>query len=260
MNALAELFPDEDHRFHLTLRRGDVRAFFARTPSAPRILAERNHLLDTEEARHAALLPEGEPLRAMFARTMSEPPDVTVAELGRRLEPDFLLLGLDGAGTHRLLGGALCFPTGWSLTAQLGRPLEEIHDVVPKLNPTLASPIRQFLSRLKPGTSFLRANWGLSATDELNLHPELARPRLVLGLDLGRVWLRVEHQLVSGLTDDGGVLFGIRVECHPLQKVVRDPAVRRGLGRALRTMSEPVAAYKGLAGVRAELLRVIENV
>jgi hypothetical protein len=260
VNALAELFPDEDHRLHLALRRGDVRAFFASTPSAPRILAERNHLLDTEAARHAALLPEGEPLRAAFASLVGEHHDATVVQLGRRLEPDFLLLGLDGGGTHRLLGGALCFPTGWSLTAQLGRPLEAIHGVVPKLNATLGSPIQQFLSRLKPGTSCLRANWGLSATDELNLHPEVARPRLAPGLDVCQIWLRVEHQLLAGLTDDGGVLFGIRVECHQLRDVIRDPAVRRGLGRALRTMSEPVAAYKGLASVRAGLLRIIEEV
>lgn len=257
MNSLAELFPDEDHRFHLTLRRGDPAAFFAPSAAAESVLAERRHWLEAAPARHAALLDEGDPLRETFARLVGRPPLSSIGELGRSLEPDFLLLAPDNTGSHRLLGGALCFPTGWSLTASLGRTLESIHGVVPELNSALASPIRQLLARLKPGAGVLRANWGLAATPELNLHPELDRPRLSLPLDPARVWLRVEHQLLAGLDDRGGVLFGIRVECHPLQEAIADETVRRGLHRALATMSEPVAAYKGLAGVREGLLRLI---
>ncbi len=255
MNGLAELFPDEDHRFHLSLRRGDPLAFFAQTPTHAALVAERRHWLDTNPERHAAMMPEGEPMRVAFVRLLGETGTATVDELGRRLEPDFLFLAPDKCGVHRLLGGALCFPTGWALEAQLGRPLEAIHGVVPELNSTLAAPIQQFLSRLKPGTGFLRANWGLAATSELNLHPALNRQRLVLPLNLNRSWLRVERQLLAGLTENGGVLFAIRVECHPLGAVLADDHVRAGLHRALRTMSDAVAAYKGLAAVREELVR-----
>lgn len=259
MSALAELFPDEEHRFRLGLRRGDAAAFFAGTADGPRLLAERSHWLDTFPGRHAALRPEGEPLRAAFAALVGEPEDATVADLGRRLEPDFLLLAPAGSGEHVLLGGALCFPTGWALEAQVGRPLEAIHGVVPGLNDALAGAIRRFMAGLRPGGAFLRANWGLAATAELNLHPELSRPRLASPFDPSRVWLRVERQLLAGLTEDGGLLFGIRVECHPLEEAVGDPAVRTGLGRALRSMSAPVAAYKGIEPVRTALLRWLER-
>jgi hypothetical protein len=259
VNALAELFPDEEHRFRLALRRGDAAAFFARTAAAPHLLAERNHWLDTDPGRHAALRPEGESLRAAFAALAGEPADATVTDLGRWLEPDFLLLAPDPSGEHVLLGGALCFPTGWALTAQLGRPLEAIHGVVPGLNAALAGAIRRFMAGLRPGDAFLRANWGLAATAELNLHPELGRPRLAPPFDPARVWLRVEHQLLAGLTAEGGLLFGIRVECHPLEEAVGDPAVRTGLGRALQSMSAAVAAYKGIEPVRTELLRWLER-
>jgi len=255
VNGLAELFPDEDHRFHLSLRRGDPVAFFARTPAHAALIAERRHWLDTHPERHAAVLPEGVSLCGSFARLVGEPEGATVEELGRRWEPDFLFLSPGDSGVHRLRGGALCFPTGWALEAQLGRTLEAIHGVVPELNPALASPIQQFLSRLKPGTGFQRANWGLAATSELNLHPALNRPRLVLPLELNRVWLRIERQLLAGLTENGGVLFAIRVECHLLREALADDQVRAGLHRALRTMSDAVAAYKGLAEVREELVR-----
>lgn len=259
MNALAELFPGEEHRFRLALRRGDAAAFFARTADGPRLLAERNHWLDTNPGRHAALRPEGEPLRAAFAALVGEPAGATVTDLGRRLEPDFLLLAPDGSGEHVLLGGALCFPTGWALEAQLGRALEAIHGVVPGLNEALAGAIRRFLAELRPGTAFVRANWGLAATAELNLHPDVPRPRLAPPFDPSGVWLRVERQLLAGLTAEGGLLFGIRVECHPLEEAVGDPAVRTGLGRALRSMSAAVAAYKGIEPVRTELLRWLER-
>jgi hypothetical protein len=255
VKELAELFPDEDHRFHLGLRRGETAAFFAPTPSHAELIAERRHWLDTQPERHAALLSVGAPLCRGFARLLGEPDSATVGDLGRRWEPDFLLLAPDATGVHRLLGGALCFPTGWALEAQLGRPLAAIHGTVPELNPALAAPIQQFLNRLKPEIGFMRANWGLAATAELNLHPALNRPRLNLPVDLSRIWLRVERQLLAGLQCEGGVLFAIRVECHPLNVVLAEDRVRAGLHRALRTMSEPVAAYKGLAAVREELVR-----
>lgn len=258
MSAWAELFPDEDHRFHLALRRVGLREFFAATPDGPRLLAERRHWLEEAPGCHAALLPEGRALVATLAAALELEPGQTVAQLGLRLEPDFLLLAPGEDGRHRLLGGALCFPTGWSLTASLGRPLEAIHGVVPGLNASLASPIQRMLSQLKPGAGVGRANWGLAATPALNLHPDQPRPRLGEPLDLAQVWLRIEHQVLAALDTAGGVVFGIRVTCVPWAEVCADEAVRRGLHRALRTMPEPVLAYKGLLAVCPSLLRALE--
>jgi hypothetical protein len=54
------------------------------------------------------------------------------------------------------------------------------------------------------------------------------------------------------------VLFGIRVVVHPLQEVIRDGEARRGLRRALQTMPEPMAVYKGIAPARQALLRALD--
>ncbi len=184
----------------------------------------------------------------------------SVTSLGKSLEPDFLLLSRDEAGDFRLRGGALCFPTGWALEEKLGHTLDFIHGVVPGLNAALAPPIQQFLMRLKPGPAFLRANWGLAATDELNLHPArrhpAARSRPVA---LERLWLRVEHQALFALPRTGGIVFGIRVTLHRLDDVVRESAVAAGLARALASMPEALAAYKGLAEIRPELVRQLRE-
>lgn len=272
MIPLAELFPDADYRFHLTLRRAELRDFFRAQDGSGRVLAERRRWLESEPARYAALQPEADAPWREFEReaaawvgdaqtrgesTLDGP--ASVIAWGKRLEPDFLLLMPDDAGDFRLRGGALCFPTSWALEEKLGRTLDEIHAVVPGLNAALGPPIRQFLARLRPGPAYLRSNWGFAATPELNLHPSRPRPRLAPPLDPSRLWLRVEHQALALLPRSGGIVFAIRIALHPWQELREDPALRAGVRRALATMTDELAVYKGIAAVRAELLANLEE-
>lgn len=261
MTPLAELFPDGDYRFHLTLRRGEPAEFFKTRDGSGRILAERAKWLTENPARYAALLPEGEPLLAEVAelgeRDWGLPRVSSVHGLGVVLEPDILLLSPDAAGAFRLRGGALCFPTGWALEEKLGHTLDFIHGVVPGLNAALASPIHQFLAKLKPGVAFQRDNWGLVATDELNLHPARQLPAPALPVTLDRLWLRVEHQALVALPRTGGVLFGIRIALHRLDQVALDPAARAGLRRGLASMPAEVAVYKRLDAVREAVVALL---
>ncbi len=258
MSALAELFPDGDYRFHLTLRRGEPREFFTPRDPTGKILAERARSLTEAPDRHVAWTPEGQPLLAEFAGMITEwkiaPGAAKIAALGAGLEPDFLLLSPDETGAFRLRGGALCFPTGWALEEKIGHPIDFIHGVVPGLNPALASPIGQFLARIKPGPAFLRDNWGLAATDELNLHPScrIAPPALPLALD--RLWLRVEHQALFALPSACGIVFAIRIALHRLDEVARDRGAAAGLRRALESMPAALAEYKHLTPIRATLI------
>ena len=261
MTTLAELFPDGDYRFHLTLRRSEPGEFFGARDPFGRLLAERAKWLAENPVRHAALLPEGEALLAelteLAGREWGIPRTTTVHGLGAVLEPDFLLLSPDAAGAFRLRGGALCFPTGWALGEKLGHTLDFIHGVVPGLNTALASPIQQFLARLKPGVAFQRDNWGLVATDELNLHPARKVPAPALPVALDRLWLRVEHQALVALPRTGGVLFGIRIALHRLDQVALDAAASAGLRRALASMPADVAAYKRIDAVRGAIVALL---
>lgn len=254
--TLADLFPEGDFRLHLTLRRGEPRDFFA--PSAPpaAVLAERARWLQQEPSRYATLTAEGRPLLREFAAMMSGwgmGAVVDALDLGRAFDCDVLLLSREGAGDFRLRGGALCFPTGWALEEKLGLTLDEIHGVVPGLNPALGASIRQFLGRLKPGVAYFRDNWGLAATDELNLHPARAIPPPDLEVRLDQLWLRVEHQALVALPATGGIVFGIRIALHRLDDVAKTAAVG-GLRHALATMPAELAAYKRLDRIRAEVV------
>jgi len=256
---LSELFPERDYRFHLTLRQGDLGAFFGRPD--PIVLAERRRWLSEDPARYVVGGADAAPLvteaRALLGPApMDAGGDVTaqLIALGGAVEPDLVLLAPDAAGEYRLRAGAVCFPSSWAVTEKYGRTLDDIHGVVPGLNPALAPAIGQFLRKLRPGVPYERANWGLAATPELNLHPALARPRLGGTLDVAQTWLRVEEQLLAAMPVTGGILFGIKIILVPLARLLDDPALRAGLRRALVTMPDELAAYKGLAPVRAALI------
>jgi len=74
---------------------------------------------------------------------------------------------------------------------------------------------------------------------------------------LDEVWLRVEDQALVALTENNGVLFGIRLTTHPLREVIQHPEAKAGLSRALRTMPPAVMEYKGLSAARESLITML---
>ncbi len=268
-SSLASLFPDEDFRFHLTLKRGDARDFFLEREMTGAVLRERAHWLAENPSRYAGLLSEGEPVIAEFAALVrswnaasisdAACPREQLDQLGRALEPDLLFLSPDAQGHFRLRGGALCFPSGWALEEKLGHTMDFIHGVVPGLNAALGPPIHQFLAKLKPGVAFFRDNWGLAANDELNHHPARHVPAPASPLALDRLWLRLEHQALLALPESRGVVFGIRIANHRLDDVAHHGSAPLGLARALRSMPEAMLRYKRLDRIAVELAGLLES-
>jgi hypothetical protein len=106
---------------------------------------------------------------------------------------------------------------------------------VPGLNNQLAQPIDAFLAKMEPGTAWLRSNWGLSRSPQLNQHPARNLRKLDASVSLDEVWLRSENQALASLPVNRGILFGIRIAVYPLADVRRDGATA---GRLL-VRSEP---------------------
>src|SRR5690242_15333173 len=92
----SRLFPPGEYGFHMGLRAGDARAFFAATNDNAELLAERGRWLDEDPEKYAVVLPEGAALVGEAAELAAEWGARAVADvvaLGRVWEPDFVLLG-----------------------------------------------------------------------------------------------------------------------------------------------------------------------
>jgi heme-dependent oxidative N-demethylase alpha subunit-like protein len=271
--TLSELFPDEDYRFQIKFERALPGDFFAPTDRHNELIAERQRWLERARPRHAAALPGSGPLihetielglewktfppdGLRAAATMDDPLSACVV-LGTKWEPDFLLLNVDAADSVRLVAAAVCFPSSWALEEKIGHPVEIIHGVVPGLNRTIGAQIQTFLTKLKPGVAWLRSNWGLSRSPELNQHPARGLPRLDQTVQLEEVWLRVEEQAIVALPRTSGLLFGIRIVTYPLAEIAKSGVGSR-LARALRTMPDALCTYKGLAFARNRLVACLE--
>jgi hypothetical protein len=263
------MFPPGGFAFHMRFRRGDIREFFGNTSNESPTLLERRKWLDANAGECAAVLPAGEPildeameLAASLGITVPRQatPLETCVALGRAWEPDLLFLHSSENAQPDLVGGCVCFPSSWSFEEKMGRPLDAIHEPVPTLNAQFANPVKQFLSRMKPGISWERINWGLSRTRELNQHPNRRLPRLDATVDITDVWFRVEYQSLVALPQSNGILFGIRLVIEPLDRLRMDPNFAAGLTAALETMPDAVAGYKGVLPARERLIELLRAV
>lgn len=273
--TLAELLADEDYQFKLRFQRGEIDSYFRPTERNRELLDERRHWLRSAARTYTAHLPEADVLLeetielAQNTKTLTEEsasaiqnaslPAQRCLALGESWEPDFLLLKPETPGPPRLVSGCVCFPSSWSLAEKIGRPLDFIHNVVPGLNAKLGEQINSFLEKLRPGVAWQRTNWGLSRSPELNQHPDRKLPRFDSSVRLDEIWLRVEHQALVALPRSGSILFGIRIAIHPLAEVKHDAAARKGLRRALKTMPEAMARYKGLKTARTRIVELLGN-
>ncbi|RYD65629.1 MAG: DUF3445 domain-containing protein [Verrucomicrobiaceae bacterium] len=268
---LSDLFPAADYEFRMGIRRGEPAEFFRASKEREQVLAERCRWLTESPEDYRGVLPGGQALVAEAIGFLIEwgaiteeeswmirrepDPEWRLRALGERVESDMLFLAPGKSGQMELLAGCVCFPSSWALAEKLGRPMTEIHSAAPGLNSSLGNQIDTFLTRLRPGTAWLRSNWGLSASAELNQHPDRRLPRLTEECRLEEAWLRIERQALVLLPASGGVLFALRIETGPLDVLKREsPENARRLAHSLHTMPEEIARYKGLALARAPLI------
>ncbi len=186
--------------------------------------------------------------------------DAPLELAGRLIQEDLCLLRRSEQG-YRLIAGVLCFPSHWRLADKLGRPLDLIHAPVPGFGAQLAATVERFFVNLAPERPVWRANWSLVDTPELFLPPEhRLQPKRVESEHAGQqVWLRVERQTLRRLPLTRDVLFTIRTYVEPLADVIDTPAAARALAARLLELPDAMAAYKGIAPIRAPLLAWLER-
>ena len=181
-------------------------------------------LIDGEGVRLASA-PDGDPLHGA---ALSVQEDLCV--MARR------------DGRWVLDGGALHFPSRWSLREKVGRPTVAVHGPVRGYEERLGARVDGLFDRLTEAP-VMRRNWFVHVDDQL-FQPFRPQDRLVPAADVGDdLVVRSERQTLRAVA--GAVLFTIRVQRAPLSELVArraaewrayvfgaapDEAVRRGIG------------------------------
>lgn len=189
----------------------------------------------------------------------------------RGLPPQWRLAGLlclafaedfaviDGADTC-IPWLAVCLPSHWVPEEKIGLPFAAVHAPVADNRALLAAGAH--LARLVTGPErWERFVWTITPESALDNHPVRvplkAWPRSDLvdarGL-VAHAFFRTERQTFIPLHDMRQALFTIQVDVLPLQQVLADPAHAARLHDAVRSMSDAVLVYRGLAPARERLL------
>lgn len=254
------LFGAPDFAWSIRMRTDEPGAFYRKMDSSGTLLQERRDWLEHSPEICVATSRAGDRLvneawnQAVEWGQVVDEPERSFENLGRQWEADFIFLDSE---SFQLAGGCVCFPSSWSLQESVGRSLEDVHDLVPGLNPAIGDKIRRFLERLAPGQAFLRENWGMTRTCHLNYHPSLGRDRLDETVSLGEVFLRIEHQVFTRLPS--GVMMGVRIEPVSLENLIEmAPETARRLRRQLETMPAEVAVYKSLDRAIERIVELID--
>jgi hypothetical protein len=252
------LFSEGDFTWGFNMRLGDAQSFFAPEDDNGGALDLKRKCLDEQPELYASVAPQGEQLVSALWEQAEAWGHVTAPADGRRdlpalarqWQPDLLLLDHEAM---TFAAACVCMPSSWDPAHAVGKSLYEVHETVPQLNRQIGEKIDRFLRQLQPGKSYRRENWGFTRSAELNYHPALKRERLDDTVTMNELFLRVEHQLFTGIP--GGVVMGIRIETCPLSDLASEPAVWRKVEEKIRTMPDDVAAYKGMLPARDAMLR-----
>lgn len=194
--------------------------------------------------------------------------DATAEALVCGMQEDFVVLHDEAAGMRtRFL--AVCFPSNWNPAEKLGLDFAAIHAPVAD-NTMLQAGAKGIVDMAFRKATMLRHVWLLTPCADLSQHPETRRARWEDALQqadasasgrlLDQVFFRVERQTTLPLPDLRRAVFFIRVMVCRLSDVLQvEPGRAAGLHEALRSMTDAVAHYRGMHGVRPRLLAELQT-
>jgi hypothetical protein len=152
----------------------------------------------------------------------------------------------------------VCLPSNWAPAEKIGGSFVTVHEPVVH-NERLLASAGQIVRAMIQGGPFVRYVWALHRDGEFCHNPRLHRQPAwregATGAELiQQAYFRVERQTTHGFPELNRALFTIRYWTEPLAEVVADPWRRERLASALVSMDEAALRYKGLTGVRDELV------
>jgi hypothetical protein len=226
----------------------------AQLPEAVEMVAEFRAALLAHLAARAEWRIEGDAcLRPDGARVALA--GETFAVAGRLCAEDFLIMA-PGEPEYRLVAGGLFFPSRWTLTEKLGRPMTGIHAPVPDYPERLAARLNRMLAAMRAGQPLMRVNWGVQPTPRLHL-PQREGEKRPADDSGGGFWLRTERQSLVRLPVTRALVFAIKTSVTPLAELT--PVQRAGLRAAVAAYDAGEVRFRGGPAAQAAVLTALDG-
>jgi dimethylamine monooxygenase subunit A len=180
----------------------------------------------------------------------STPSLITAASL---IAEDIALMRKSDEG-WRLVAGAICFPSSWSIKDKIGHPLHKVHDPVPDFNEGTRNAllIDRMFDNIQPDRLVLRWNYSLYG-DRVLHHPHISEdPRFQED-----IFVRTERQTLRKLPKSGDIVFTIGIHLTPLSDIGQQANKDRLISSLITEIEGLTPAqriYKGLSPERKALL------
>jgi hypothetical protein len=118
---------------------------------------------------------------------------------------------------HVLTAACLCFPSSWSLSEKIGKPLIKIHEPVPSYDEDLARRVQRLFDVIRVDHPMFRVNTLIYSDPNLHQPRTMSARRSISKND--KLWVRSEFQSLIRLRDSKSVIFGIHNTIVPLQNL-----------------------------------------
>lgn len=175
-------------------------------PQADDAAAELLTVVMAELALNPRYRMEGEGVRRPDNQLVAIDAHAPLLTLSRLVQEDFCILQKEG-GEHVLTAALLCFPSAWTLSEKIGKPLTLIHVPVSSYDAGIAARVQRLFDGVQPGRPVWRANLlRYDLPDLFQPHTE-ANPRPVGSPS--SLYERSERQTVLRLPGTGAVVFSI---------------------------------------------------
>jgi hypothetical protein len=217
-------------------------------PARHRLLARD----DAEGAVHALVLDWIQTTLAREHPGRCAPPLDSYREIAAQIQEDLVVMHRRDDGSDAAILVDVCFPSDWRPERIAGTDFRFIHGPVPGFaeRPAEARALVRAMIERGPHIRFV---WTLTADDELDHHPEEGRRIAWEATEQG--YLRVERQVTVPFPFVNAALFLIRTYLYPFAELTGGQRGR--IARALETMPEAAARYKGFLAARPAILRLL---
>ncbi|KAJ3741902.1 hypothetical protein DFH05DRAFT_262291 [Lentinula detonsa] len=184
--------------------------------------------------------------------------------LNNNVPEDFLLTLPDPkTGLYTMVAGVCCSSLGWNVATKIGKPLKEIHSVVPDYKDKMEFSMDRYFSKMPTDKPIQRGSWGLEVGQPLWLQDD--DPHFALrttqdpNLKIEDIYLRVDWQTLRRLPQSKSIVFNFKALFTPFSSFRNESHIPHLVLKVLTEGKKNLMEYKGTWHIEHKVVPVLKE-